>query len=302
MTAGQDAEGWRTGMDIRALGYIGVNVADLVAWGVYARALGAMIVDAGGDGSFELRIDDRPYRVLVQRSGGPEGLAFAGWELPDGTALDQAISELEAEGFAVEPSTEEERAVRKVRGLVRTTDPAGTTLELFWGPVLDHQLFVSPTGVSGFVTGDMGLGHIVLGVPDLEGSVDFYTRVMGFRVSDYWKPGPTDVVFTRCNPRHHSIAFVSAPDLALYHFMFEARTLDDVGYTLDRLQTSGVRLSMGLGRHTNDQMVSFYSTSPSGFDVEFGCGGLRVDEATWSTTEVTKPSSWGHRPSVTADD
>jgi 3,4-dihydroxy-9,10-secoandrosta-1,3,5(10)-triene-9,17-dione 4,5-dioxygenase len=42
-------------------------------------------------------------------------------------------------------------------------------------------------------------------------------------------------------------------------------------------------------------MVSFYCGSPSGFDVEFGCGGLRVDEATWSVTEITKPSSWGHR-------
>jgi len=84
--------------------------------------------------------------------------------------------------------------------------------------------------------------------------------------------------------------------------MFEARTLDDVGYTLDRLQTGGVPLSMGLGRHTNDQMVSFYSTSPSGFDVEFGWGGRRVDDATWSVSEITKPSLWGHRSPIIADD
>ena len=288
-------------MDIRGLGYIGLNVADLDAWQVYARQLGAMVVACGGDESFAMKIDDRPYRVLVQRSGGREGIAFSGWELPDGAALRQATAELESEGFAVEPSTVEERAARRVRGLVRTTDPAGVAVELFWGSVLDHELFVSPTGVSGFVTGDMGLGHIVLGTPDLEGSVDFYTRVMGFRVSDYWKPGSTDVVFARCNPRHHSIAFVSAPETVLYHFMFEACTLDDVGYTLDRLQMGGGQLSMGLGRHTNDQMVSFYSISPSGFDVEFGCGGVRVDDATWSVSEITKPSFWGHRPPTISD-
>jgi 3,4-dihydroxy-9,10-secoandrosta-1,3,5(10)-triene-9,17-dione 4,5-dioxygenase len=289
-------------MDIRGLGYIGLAVADGDAWRVYARALGAMVVDAAGDESFGMKIDDRPYRVLVQPTAGEEGLAFAGWELPDETALHQATAELEVEGHGVEESTVEERAARQVRGLVRTTDPAGTRVELFWGPVLDHERFVSPTGVSGFVTGDLGLGHIVLGTPDLARSVDFYTRVLGFRVSDYWKPGPTDVVFARCNPRHHSIALVSAAETTLYHFMVEANTIDDVGSTLDRIQAGGGRLSMGLGRHTNDLMLSFYSTSPSGFDVEFGCGGRRVDDASWIVTEITKPSSWGHRPPTTADD
>ena len=46
-------------------------------------------------------------------------------------------------------------------------------------------------------------------------------------------------------------------------------------------------------------MVSFYSRSPSGFDVEFGFGGLLVDEMDWTVTQITKPSFWGHRPPVT---
>jgi 3,4-dihydroxy-9,10-secoandrosta-1,3,5(10)-triene-9,17-dione 4,5-dioxygenase len=59
-----------------------------------------------------------------------------------------------------------------------------------------------------------------------------------------------------------------------------ARTLDDVGYTLDRHHEASEPVSMSLGKHTNDQMASFYSRSPSGFDVELGHGGLPVDEAT----------------------
>jgi hypothetical protein len=55
---------------------------------------------------------------------------------------------------------------------------------------------------------------------------------------------------------------------------------------------------MTLGRHTNDHVVSFSSRSPSGFDVEFGCGGVLVDEATWTVTQVTKPSFWGHRSPI----
>jgi hypothetical protein len=52
---------------------------------------------------------------------------------------------------------------------------------------------------------------------------------------------------------------------------------------------------MDLGKHPNDEMVSFYSRSPSGFDVDIGCGGRRGDDATWTVTEITKPSLWGHR-------
>lgn len=278
-------------MDIRGLGYIGITAADVEQWRPYGLMLGAMVSHDGL--GLRMRFDERPYRVVVGE--GPGGLAFAGWELPDADALEDAVTALTAAGFTIDPASSEQCEGRQVRGLVRTTDPGGFTLELFHGPILDHQLFVSPTGVSGFTTGAQGMGHIVLGTPALEASVDFYTNVLGFRISDYWRPGDNDVVFLRCNQRHHSLALVPAPRPALYHFMVEARTLDDVGRTLDRHIDTGTPISMTLGKHTNDHMVSFYSRSPSGFDVEFGCGGLLVDDATWTVTQITKPSFWGHR-------
>ncbi|MGA9276189.1 VOC family protein [Ilumatobacter sp.] len=278
-------------MDIRGLGYIGITADDIEDWRSYGELLGAMVSD--DEPELRLRFDERPYRVLV--SEGPGGLAFAGWEVPDADALDSAVTQLSAAGFTIDRGSADECDRRHVRGLARTTDPGGFTLELFHGPILDHQLFVSPTGVSGFTTGAHGMGHIVLGTPELEASVDFYTNVLGFRVSDFWRPGDDDVVFLRCNRRHHSLALVPASEAALYHFMVEARTLDDVGYTLDRHIDAGTPISMSLGKHTNDQMVSFYSRSPSGFDVEFGCGGLLVDDATWTVAQITQPSFWGHR-------
>jgi 2,3-dihydroxybiphenyl 1,2-dioxygenase len=280
-------------MDIRGLGYIGVDVADIDTWRSYADLLGVMVVAKGNE--LRLRIDERPFRVLVRPSSATEGLAFAGWELADATALERAAMDLSTAGCTTVTASAAECAERRVRGLIRTTDPGGFTLELFHGPIHDHEPFVSPVGVSGFVTGPCGMGHIVLGTPHLAESVEYYTRVLGFRVSDYWRPGDDDVVFLRCNPRHHSLALVAARQPAMYHFMLEARTLDDVGYTLDRHHVTGTPISMGLGKHTNDRMISFYSRSPSGFDVEFGFGGLLVDEATWTVSEITKPSCWGHR-------
>ncbi len=280
-------------MDIRALGYIGIGVADLDAWRRYAALLGTMVVEHG-DG-IAIRIDERPCRVIVAPTDGPEGLDYAGWELADAAAVDVAADQLERAGHTVRPATAAECEQRRVRGFVEVTDPGGFALELFHGPILDHRPFVSPTGGSGFLTGPQGLGHIVLGTPAPIESERFYTEVMGFRVSDYWRPGPQDVVFTHCNPRHHSLALVAAPEPTMYHFMLEARTLDDVGYALDRHADHGVPISMTLGKHTNDRMVSFYSRSPSGFDVEFGTGGLLVDDETWTVAEITAPSFWGHR-------
>lgn len=280
-------------MDVRGLGYIGIDVADVGSWRDYAQMLGTMVVsDSSG---LRIRIDERPFRILVQAGEASEGVGFIGWELPDAGALGDAVADLEAAGCTAEPVSAEECARRRVRGLVRTKDPSGFLLELFHGPIHDHELFISSVGVSGFVTGQQGMGHIVLGTTHMAESFDFYTNVLGFRVSDYWKPGADDVVFLRCNPRHHSLALVAAREPALYHFMLEARTLDDVGYALDRHHETGTPISMGLGKHTNDHMVSFYSASPSGFDVEFGCGGLWVDEETWTVSQITKPSFWGHR-------
>ncbi|WP_158412409.1 VOC family protein, partial [Ilumatobacter nonamiensis] len=270
----------RTGegqMDIRGLGYIGITAPDVDDWRPYGEMLGAMV--SNDDNGLRMRFDERPYRVLIGHGQG--GLAFAGWELPDSAALEFAATQLSAAGLIIERGTVDDCEHRQVRGLIRTTDPGGFTLELFHGPILDHELFVSPAGVSGFTTGAHGMGHIVLGTPALEESIDFYTDVLGFRVSDYWRPGDDDIVFLRCNRRHHSLALVPASEPALYHFMVEARTLDDVGRTLDRHLDAGTPISMTLGKHTNDHMVSFYSRSPSGFDVEFGCGGLLVDDATW---------------------
>jgi catechol 2,3-dioxygenase len=54
------------------------------------------------------------------------------------------------------------------------------------------------------------IGHIVLKVRDLPRSVDFYTQVLGFRVSDVY-PGtmvPGGMVFMRCNSDHHGVALV----------------------------------------------------------------------------------------------
>ena len=129
------------------------------------------------DDGFRMRIDEWPFRIVVRATDSRDGLAYAGWELPDAAALAASAAELDKAGRTIEAGSAAECADRRVRGLIRTTDPSGFVIELFHGPIYDHELFVSPTGVSGFVTGPNGMGHIVLGTPHLADSVDFYTNL-----------------------------------------------------------------------------------------------------------------------------
>ncbi len=64
---------------------------------------------------------------------------------------------------------------RRVEEVIAFDDPAGTTLEVFHGAVLDHSPVITPFGAR-FVTGDQGLGHVVVPANDPNGLFDFYTR------------------------------------------------------------------------------------------------------------------------------
>ena len=76
------------------------------------------------------------------------------------------------------------------------------------------------------------------------------------------------------------------------HFMFEAKSLDDVGRAYDIVHAEGFPIAMTLGRHTNDNTTSFYLYSPSGWWVEYGCGGLPPShQDPLSTTKYGNQSS-----------
>ena len=188
-----------------------------------------------------------------------------------------------------------ELAARHVSGLARVVDPGGASIELFYGPVFDHTVFISPVGVSRFVTGELGMGHLVMASPNVDETYRFYTDLLGFRLSDTMRRGDVLVRFTHCNPRHHSLALAKGDQPMMQHFMVEVATMDDVGYAFDRFQDLGVKIRMGIGKHTNDHMTSFYAHTPGPFFVELGFGGRHIDDATWTTGEITATSFWGHR-------
>ncbi|MFE4617233.1 VOC family protein [Streptomyces sp. NPDC056747] len=294
-------------MDIRALGYLRLETTDLDAWRRYALDVLGMVQATGTtDDTLLLRVDDRAYRIAIQAGEGDRLLA-AGWEVANAAALAEAAAELEAAGVAVKAADDAELAERRVQGLIHLTDPCGNPLEIYWGQAQDHTPLGTPYG-NRFVTGDLGLGHVVLPVPDIETALDFYENLLGFQLRDSMKLPPQAVPtaaeqrdfhwmhFLSPNSRHHSLGlYPGALPPGIVHFMVELETLDDVGRGLDRTKAAGIPIASSLGRHTNDRMVSFYAQAPGGFQVEYGWDGLIVDPATWVAKEITADSFWGHQ-------
>ncbi|MCY1517455.1 Iron-dependent extradiol dioxygenase [compost metagenome] len=106
--------------------------------------------------------------------------------------------------------------------------------------------------------------------------------------------------FLHCNnARHHSLALFECPiPSGCVHLMVEVDSFDEVGRALDRVQAHGVKLSATLGKHTNDEMTSFYMQTPGGFDLEYGSGGKVMDWQRHTAFESTVVSHWGHDFSV----
>ncbi|MDN5892804.1 MAG: VOC family protein [Nocardioides sp.] len=289
--------------DIRGLGYLKVQSQDIPRWReLTVDCLGMQEVEGPNEGALHLRMDERASRMIVVPGDSDKVLAV-GWEVRDQFALASVGRSIEAAGVAVKVLTQKECDERRFEAGIRFDDPAGTPVEVFFGPVLDHSPVITGHGQS-FVTGSQGLGHVVLPTTAPEETVAFYTEVLGFLPRGAFRLGGLDspepvhrVRFMGVNQRHHSLAVCPAPhgeEPGLVHLMMEVDSLDAVGRALDKVNKADFSISSTLGRHTNDKMVSFYVRAPGGWDIEYGCEGMLVDEEYYTAEEITADSYWGH--------
>ncbi|WP_233862267.1 VOC family protein [Paraburkholderia adhaesiva] len=287
---------------VTELGYIGIEASDLAAWERFGVDLLGMQLGSRRDDQLTLRMDEKAHRWIVV-AGSADDLAFTGYGCATDADLDAVVAKLRAAGTEVTDGDAHLAAQRGVRRIAVTADPLGNRVELYVGLADGDTPFASSQLASNFVTGAGGAGHQVLierGM-DRQTIVDWY-GMLGFRMTDIinqeMAPGiVASVAFLHCNGRHHTLALANMPfPKRMHHFMIEAAEMSDVGLAYDRCMDAKQPFEMTLGMHPNDRMFSFYVRTPSGFNVEFGWGGLVIDEATWQVQRLDRLSTWGHRP------
>ncbi|MBI4934146.1 MAG: VOC family protein [Actinobacteria bacterium] len=272
------------------VGFVSPNAADWRTFG--PEVLGAQLVDHP-EGAVALRVDDRAARLMVHE-GEVDDVAYVGWDCGDAVGLADIVQRVRAAGITVVDDSAA-AAVRQVEALAAFTDPWGFRHELTHG-LAEGGPFQPGRPMNGFLTGGQGLGHLVFLLPDLDDGMRFYTETLGFLLSDHIEMG-ISLRFLHCNPRHHTLALSAVPGIVgIHHLMLEVNDVDDVGRALDIVNERSIPVAMGLGRHTNDHMTSFYVRTPSGFEIEYGAGGRVIDDATWEVEVYDAMSIWGHKP------
>lgn len=290
---------------IRQLAYLVVDSDKLAEWSSYATDFLGMRAALDDDGkTLRIRMDARSYRFLLRNMSGGEAsedLWAAGFQVGRSADLAALAERIRAAGVEVHRGTPEECADRRVEDLIWLRDPQGLRIEIVYNPLEGSDDLVLPLVRGGFLTGDLGFGHIAIGAIDLKTCEAFYEDVLGFALSDYIVQDiqgfSVDFTFFHVNPRHHTLALAGLPTpYRLNHLMVEVADIDVVGEAMERAKTLGIAFYMNLGRHPNDRMLSFYAFTPSNFAVEFGTDGLQIDDdAAWQIKTYDSISAWGHK-------
>ena len=115
------------------------------------------------------------------------------------------------------------------------------------------------------------LGHTLRFTPNLARQVEFYTRVVGMRLSDR---SQDIVAFLRSGEGgsdHHVLGFIAADQPGYHHASFEVANLDELGVGACRLLDQGYRNGWGVGRHVIGSNFFHYIRDPWGSLVEYFC-------------------------------
>ena len=251
------------------------------------------------DGSVGFRMDECAQRLFL-REGTAEDVCAIGLCADGSDEYATTLARLTANNIDFETQNETAAAARGVKHLVQLSGPYGMPIEVATPLQRADAPFTPRYPNEEWLLGDLGVGHILLLVPDKAVVSQFLIDCFGFRYSNTGKGSwngmeGAEVDFLNCNARHHSLAPATVgqrlPQL-VGHFMLERKTVDGVGLTYDRVRKAGLHVTNEIGRHT-DGALSFYAQTPSGFDFEIGTEGFQIDDD-WEVFELTSYSNWGH--------
>lgn len=291
-------------MGVSNLSYVILEMQDPAGWAKFAKSvLGFGVAKSFGEkGAKYLRMDNAPFRYMI-RKGEADRFVAGGYQMASKKAFNEQIAAFEKAGVEVTMGDDKGAKHRAVKGYASVVDPSGNLVEIFHGREKGEP-FTPGHGIKSFKTGKMGLGHMVLPAPNNEETIKFYRKVMGFGVSDDLRlpafaeglPEQRIYFMHADNPRHHTLALYNFPNpTGVVHLMTEVGTIDEVGDCMERVKKAGLHIFASLGRHANDEMVSFYFIAPGGIVIEVGYDGKTIKD--WSTFKPTKSKVgdlWGH--------
>ena len=253
-------------MALHGLAEITVGVPDADATAAFYRDFGLTEASTGTTlgtiaGGEQLRLVKRPYRQLVEvvvaaedqddierirRAAGERAVADGDdvvvHEPLSGTAFRIAIRE------RVGLKANEPGPYNSLGSVTRTTERSDAIYR--HGPSAPHRL-----------------GHVLFATPDVDASRDFFTSVLGFKLSD---EVPGVIAFVRCSSDHHNVGLMHAPVPFFHHSSWEVEDIDAIGSGAQHLLAIDAKRNVwGLGRHFLGSNLFWYFRDPAGNYAEY---------------------------------
>ena len=264
--------------DIRHVGLLSPAIA--AHSGFYLEAWG--LQEAGEDqhGRY-FRGSSTEHHILSLHPGNRRGLHHLAFSVEGSEAIDAAVTELDRRGTTVVAQPHELDKPGGGYGL-RFLDPENRCIEVSAG-VAEHSNDRSANRV-----GPRRLCHVVLNTARFDPIVEFYTDVLGFRVSDWIE---NQIAFLRCNRKHHVIAFSRADHASVNHVAYLMANVDGVMRGVSSLRARGQEPDWGPGRHGPGNNIFCYFKDPAGYVSEFSSDMEYIEDE--STHE---PAVWRRVP------
>ncbi len=197
-------------------------------------------------------------------------------EVADGKAgLDNAAKVLDQAGIPYEAQSSGGSGQGQT---LRLQDPSGFVVELIAG------LEQKPRYYGARAVQPRRFQHITLRTPDLETTAEFYTQILGFRVSDWVGQ---DMVWVRCNPDHHGVAVSRYPRKMMHHFAFEVKDMSELVHQAEHMAHHDYTLLYGPGRHGPGNNLFIYFFDPEENIIEFAADMQQI----WDD-EAHEPKVW----------
>ena len=219
------------------------------------------------------------HHSIVLRKGDQAKCTAIGFQLDPESDLDAFERQVAGHGVKTARKGDAEPAIGD---MLSFEDFKGTLIEVFPAPAPRAQPFTYK-GVT-----PHKLGHVAFHVADVQKCTQWYTEVLGFRVSDWMGDFFS---FLRCGHDHHTINLAGTGTNTHFHTAFELRDWAHMQTSSDILSLHGYKLLWGPGRHGIGHNLFSYHRGPNGLITEFFA---ELDQMTSEALGYFEPRPW-HR-------
>lgn len=254
---------------LRSVSLCSPDAADAAEF--YAEVWGLQPVESDR-GAAWLRGTGSEHHILEMRHGEQNALGKIAFAVATPREIDEAGRRLAALGV---PMLSEPGSLEQAGGGygLQLIDPEGRLVEL--SANLEAVVLQDPDGREAV---PRKLAHVVLNTVDIDTVCEFYTDVLGMRISDW---SEHQMAFLRCNADHHVIAFNAAEWTSINHVAYEMGSIDHFMRGIGRLKHHGRAPLWGPGRHGPGSNTFSYFADPAGLVCEYTSEVAQVEEDAW---------------------